>query len=67
MNVHHSRVDFFDLKREDGETAADVWKRILEVDKNCEFEKITAAQLASKFLSLIGKSNGDYDLQKTLP
>ena len=23
-NVHHSRADFFDLKREDGETAADV-------------------------------------------
>ena len=33
-NVHHSRADFFDLKREDGETAADVWKRILEVEKN---------------------------------
>ena len=30
-NVQHSRADFFDLKREDGESAADVWKRILEV------------------------------------
>ena len=64
-NVHHSRADFFDLKREDGETAADVWKRILEVEKNCEFETITAAELlASKFLSLIGKSTGDYDLKR---
>ena len=61
-NVQHSRADFFDLKREDGESAADVWKRILEVEKNCEFETITAAELlASKFLS-IGKSTGDYDL-----
>ena len=66
-NVHHSRADFFDLKREDGETAADVWKRILDVEKNCEFETITAAELlASKFLSLIGKSTGDYDLKKKI-
>ena len=66
-NVHHSRADFFDLKREDGETAADVWKRILDVEKNCEFETITAAELlASKFLSLIGKSTGDYDSKKII-
>ena len=66
-NVHHSRADFFDLKREDGETAADVWKRILEVEKNCEFETITAAELlASKFLSPLGKSTGDYDIKKKI-
>ena len=65
MNVQHSRADFVDLKREDGETAADVWKRLVEVEKNCEFEMITAAELlASKFLSVIGKSTGDYDLKK---
>ena len=66
-NVHHSRADFFDLKREDGATAADVWKRILEVEKNCAFETISAAELlASKFLSLICKSTGDYDLKKKI-
>ena len=32
-NVQHSRADF-DLKRGNGESAADVWKRILEVEKN---------------------------------
>ena len=32
-NVQHSRADFFDLKRGNGESAADVWKRILEVEK----------------------------------
>ena len=37
-NVKHSRADFFELKRGNGESAADVWKRILEVEKNCEFE-----------------------------
>ena len=66
-NVQHSRADFFDLKREINETAADVWKRILYVEKNCEFETITAAELiASKFLSLIGKSTGDYELKKKI-
>ena len=51
-NVQHCRADF-DLKRESGESAADVWKRILEVEKNCEFKNVTAAELlVSKFLSL---------------
>ena len=64
-NVQHSRAYFFELKREDGETAADVWKRKLEIEKNYDFETITAAELlASKFLSVIGKSTGDYDLKK---
>ena len=63
-NVHHSRADIFELKRE-GESAADVWKRILAIERNCEFETITAAELlASKFLSVIGKSTGNYDLEK---
>ena len=66
-NVQHSRSDFFELRRENGETAADVWKRILEIEKNCEFENITAAELlASKFFSLIGKSTGDYELKKKI-
>ena len=60
----HNRAHFFDLKRETNETAADVWKRILDVEKNCEFVTTTAAELiASKFLSLIGKSTGDYELK----
>ena len=42
---HHSRANFFNLKREPGETAAETWKRILEIGKNCEFEEITAAEL----------------------
>ena len=55
------------MKREAGESAADVWKRILAIERNCEFETITAAELlASKFLSIIGKSTGDYDLKKKI-
>ena len=66
-NKHHSRADFFNLKREPGESAAETWKRILEIEKNCEFEEITAAELlASKFLSVIGKTTGDNDLKKKI-
>ena len=66
-NKHHSRADFFNLKREPGESAAETWKRILEIEKNCEFEEITAAELlASKFLSVIGKTIGDNDLKKKI-
>ena len=53
------------MKREDEESKGDVWKRILEVERSCEFEKISAAELvASIFLSEIVKSTGDYDLKK---
>ena len=64
-NVQHSRADIFDLKRGSGESAADVWKRILEVEKNCKFENTTAGKLlAFEFLSLIRKLTGVYELKK---
>ena len=54
-----------DFTREPNETAEDVWTRILQTDKNCEFDNVTPAELiASKFLSLIGRSTGDYELKK---
>ena len=44
-----------------------MWTRILQVEKNCEFENVTPAELiASKFLSVIGRSTGDYELKKKL-
>ena len=52
----HTKADFFNFKREPVQSAADNWKRILEIEKNSEFEEITAAkQSASKLLSVIGK------------
>ena len=67
MKVQHSRVDFIDLKRETNKTAADVWKTKLDVEKNSEVETIKAVELiASKFLSQIGKSKGDYELKKEI-
>ena len=64
-NKFHSRADFFGITREPNETAEDVWTRILQTEKNCEFDKVTPAELiASKCSSLIGKSTGEYELKK---
>ena len=64
-NIFHSRADFFGITREPNETAEDVWTRILQTEKNCETDNVTTAELlASKFLSLIGRSTGDYELKK---
>ena len=66
-NKFHSRADFFGIAREKNETAEDVWTRILRVKKNCQFENVTPAELiASKNLSLIGRSTGDYELKKKI-
>ena len=63
----HSRADFFGITREPNQTAEDVWTRILQTEKNFEFDKITPAELiALKFLSLIGRSTGDYELKKKI-
>ena len=63
----HSRPDFFGKTKEKHETAEDVWTRILQVKKNCEFVNMTPAKLiASKFLSVIGGTIGDYELEKKI-
>ena len=60
-NKFHSTADFSGITREKHETAEDVWTRILQVEKNCEFENVTPAELiASTFLSVIDRSTGDY-------
>ena len=42
-NVQHSRSDFFDLKRETNETALDVWKGIVEVEKIANWKLLQQA------------------------
>ena len=66
-NKFHSRADFFGITRETPETVEDVWTRILQVEKNCEFENVSPAELiASKVLSVIGWSTGDYELKNKI-
>ena len=66
-NKLHSRADFFGITRESNETAEDVWTKILQTEKKCELDKVTPAELiASKLLSLIGRSTEDYELEKKI-
>ena len=66
-NKFRSRADFFGIPGDKHETVEDVWTRILHVEKNCEFENVTPAELiASKFLSVIGRSTGHYELKKKI-
>ena len=67
QNKFHSRADLFRITREKQESAEDVWMRILQVEKNCEIENVTSAELiTSKFLSVIGRSTEDYDLKQKI-
>ena len=44
-NKFHSRADFFGIAREPNESAEDVWTRILQTEKNFEFDNVTPAEL----------------------
>ena len=64
-NKFHCRSDSFGITREQHETAEDLRTSILQVENNCEFENVTAAELIpSKFLSVIGRAAGNYELKK---
>ena len=66
-NKFHSRADCFGETRDKLEAAEDVWTRITQLEKNCEFENVTPAELiASKFLSVIGRSPVGYELKKKI-
>ena len=56
-NKFHSRADFFGIIREPNEASED--QKSPDTEK-CEFDNVTPAELiASKFISLIGRSTGD--------
>ena len=65
---YHRRANFFEIKRhpKTKKTAADIWTKILEVEKakNCDFQEIIAAELiTSKFINMIGLSTRDNELK----
>ena len=39
---------------------------MLQTEKNCEFDNVPAELIASKFLLLIGRSTGHYELKKKI-
>ena len=53
-NVFHSRAQFFDVKQEDGETLDDYWKRLVDIERKCEFNRITPEEIITyKFAATI--------------
>ena len=52
--VFHSRAQFFNMKQEDTETLDEYWKRLVDIERKCDFGNITAeAIIAYKFASTI--------------
>ena len=53
-NTYHSRGDFFWAKQEENETPEEHWKKLITLEKNCEFKDIKQKNLfISKFITSI--------------
>ena len=53
-NTYHNRGDFFWTKQTKTETPEDFWRRLIEIEKECNFANITAEELLiSKFMTAI--------------
>ena len=53
-NTYHNRGEFFWKKQTESETPEDFWRRLIEIEKECAFERITAEDmLISKFMTAI--------------
>ena len=53
-NTYHNRGEFFWTKQTEIETPEDFWRRLIEIEKECNFENITAEELLiSKFMTAI--------------
>ena len=44
-NTYHNRGEFFWTKQTESETPEDFWRRLIEIEKECNFESITAEEL----------------------
>ena len=53
-NVFHSIAQFFNTKQEDNETLDEYWKRLVDTERKCDFDNITAEKIISyKFAATI--------------
>ena len=44
-NVFHSRAQFFNMKQDDNETLDEYWKRLVGIERKCDFNNITADEI----------------------
>ena len=53
-NVFHSRAHFFNIKQDDNETLDEYWKRLVDIERKCEFNRITPEEIITyKFAATI--------------
>ena len=53
-NTYHNRGDFFWAKKTEEETPEDFWRRLIEIEKECNFNTISAEELLiSKYMTAI--------------
>ena len=53
-NTYHNRGDFFWAKQTEDETPEEFWKRLIEIEKECNFNAISAEELLiSKYMTAI--------------
>ena len=53
-NTYHSRGDFFWAKQKENETPEEHWRKLVSLEKNCEFKDIKQEDLLiSKFITSI--------------
>ena len=59
-NVLHSRAQFFNIKQEDAETLDEYWKRLVDIERKCEFGTIIPEDIITyKFAASINKKARD--------
>ena len=64
-NTRHNSNDFFKLQPRENESPEQMWERLLDVERKCRFEKITAEELIiAKFRSLIKEKDLKEKLEK---
>ena len=62
-NVFHSRAQFFNIKQEDNETLDEYWKRLVDIERKDEFNRITPEEIITyKFAATINdkKARGKF-------
>ena len=53
-NTYHNRCDFFWAKQTEDETPEEFWRRLIEIEKECNFNTISAEELSiSKYMTAI--------------
>ena len=51
-NVFHSRSQFFNMKQDDNETLDKYWKRLVDIERKCDFNNITAQEIITYKLAV---------------